>query len=95
VYVAMNRITAIEGKGPELEAAFAKRAGHVNQAPGFLAFYLLRPQQGNTYISMSTWRSKEDFDAWTKSEDFAAGHRSAKHGVVAGRPVLEEFEAVE
>lgn len=61
-------------------------------APGFIAFHLLRPQQGSTYISMSMWRSKEDFDAWTKSPAFAEGHRSPMHGVVAGRPVLEEYE---
>ncbi|HYG60578.1 MAG TPA: antibiotic biosynthesis monooxygenase [Symbiobacteriaceae bacterium] len=95
MYVAMNRITVVEGKGPELEAAFASRAKYVNDAPGFVAFHLLRPQQGNTYISMSMWRGKDDFDAWTKSENFAAGHRSSTQGVVAGRPVLEEYEVAE
>ena len=95
MYVAMNRITVVEGKGAELEAAFASRSRYVNEAPGFVAFHLLRPQQGNTYISMSMWESKEAFDNWTKSENFAAGHRSSTQGVVAGRPVLEEYEAVE
>lgn len=95
MYVVMNRITVVEGKGPELEAAFANRARYVNAAPGFVAFHLLRPQQGNTYISMSMWRSREDFENWTRSEAFAEGHRSSTHGVVAGRPVLEEYEAVE
>lgn len=95
MYVAMNRITVVEGKGADLEAAFAGRAKFVNEAPGFLGFHLLRPEQGNTYISMSMWESKEAFDTWTKSENFAAGHRSSTQGVVAGRPVLEEFQAVE
>lgn len=95
MYVAMNRITVVEGKGPELESAFAGRAKYVNEAPGFIAFHLLRPQQGNTYLSMSMWESKEAFDAWTRSENFTAGHRSSTHGVVAGRPVLEEYQAVE
>ncbi|HEY3363845.1 MAG TPA: antibiotic biosynthesis monooxygenase [Symbiobacteriaceae bacterium] len=92
MYVAMNRITVIEGQGPQMEAAFADRGRYVNEAPGFIAFHLLRPQQGNTYISMSTWESRAAFEAWTKSENFAAGHRSSTQGVVAGRPVLEEYE---
>lgn len=96
MYMAMNRITVAEGKGPELEAAFAGRAGFVNEAPGFISFHLLRPQQGNTYISMSIWESREAFESWTKSPAFAAGHRGGTPpGVVAGRPVLEEYETVE
>jgi heme oxygenase (mycobilin-producing) len=91
----MNRITVVEGKGPELEAAFAGRSGYVNDAPGFIAFHLLRPQQGNTYISMSMWRSKAEFEAWVKSEAFGAAHRSSLQGVAAGRPVVEQFEEVE
>jgi len=95
MYVAMNRITVQEGRGTDLEAAFGSRARYVNEAPGFVAFHLLRPVQGNTYISMSMWESKEAFENWTKSENFAAGHRSSTQGVVAGRPVLEEYDAVE
>lgn len=95
MYVAMNRITVVEGKGAELEAAFAGRAKFVNEAPGFISFHLLRPQEGNTYISMSMWNSKEDFEAWTKSEAFAAAHRTSMMGVAAGRPVLEFYESVE
>lgn len=96
MYVVMNRLTVNEGKGPELEAAFANRARYVNDAPGFIAFHLLRPQQGSqTYVSLSMWKDRASFDAWTKSEAFAEGHRTPMHGVVAGRPVLEEYEAVE
>lgn len=95
MYVVMNRITVNPARGPELEEAFANRARYVNEAPGFVAFHLLRPTEGNTYISMSMWRSKQDFDNWTRSEAFAEGHRTPMHGVVAGRPVLEQYEAVE
>lgn len=96
MYVAMNRITVNEGRGPDLEAAFANRERYVNEAPGFISFHLLRPQEGNTYISMSMWESREAFEAWTKSEAFAATHRSGlAQGVAAGRPVLEQYETVE
>lgn len=95
MYVAMNRITVLEGKGPELEAAFSKRDQHVDNAPGFIAFHLLRPTQGNTYVSMSMWESKAAFDDWVKSDAFGAAHRSSMQGVVAGRPVVEQYEAAE
>jgi heme-degrading monooxygenase HmoA len=95
MYVAMNRITVVEGKGAELETAFANRANYVNNAPGFIAFHLLRPQQGNTYISLSMWESQEALNEWSKSEAFGAAHRSSLQGVAAGRPVLEQYQAVE
>jgi heme-degrading monooxygenase HmoA len=95
MYVVMNRLTVNEGRGADLEAAFANRAKYVNDAPGFMRFQLLRPQQGNTYISLSMWQDRESFEAWTKSEAFAEGHRTPMQGVVAGRPVLEEYTAVE
>lgn len=96
MYVAMNRITVNEGRGPDLEAAFANRAKLVNEAPGFISFHLLRPQEGNTYISMTMWESKAAFEDWTRSESFAAGHRGGSaQGVAAGRPVLEEYEDVQ
>jgi heme-degrading monooxygenase HmoA len=96
VFVVMNRLTVNEGRGSDLETAFAGRAKYVNDAPGFLSFQLLRPQNGsNTYISLSSWQDKESFEAWTKSEAFAEGHRTSMQGVVAGRPVLEEYEVVD
>lgn len=96
MYVVMNRLTVNEGKGPDLEGAFANRAKYVNDAAGFVAFHLLRPQQGSlTYVSLSMWQDRASFEAWTKSENFAAGHRTPMQGVVSGRPVLEEYEAVD
>jgi heme-degrading monooxygenase HmoA len=92
MYYAMNRITVNEGRGPDLEAAFANRANLVKDAPGFLLFQLLRPTSGNTYVSLTSWKTKEDFDTWTKSESFGAGHKGSTSGVAAGRPTLEEYE---
>lgn len=92
MYIVMNRLTVNEGRGPDLEAAFAQRAKLVEGTPGFMAFHLLRPTEGNTYISMSRWESQEAFAAWTRSPAFAEGHRSNLTGVVAGRPVVEQYE---
>lgn len=92
MYIVMNRLTVHEGRGPDLEAAFARRANLVQGAPGFIEFRLLRPAKGNTYISMSRWESREAFENWTRSPAFAEGHRSDMTGVLAGRPVLEEYE---
>ena len=46
--VKINAIEVTEGRGPELEERFAKRAGEVEGMPGFLGFELLRPAKGET-----------------------------------------------
>ena len=41
--VKINAIAVPEGRGPELEARFAKRAGAVDQQPGFEHYAALPP----------------------------------------------------
>jgi heme-degrading monooxygenase HmoA len=85
-YVVINAISVAEGAGPELERRFAGRAGAVDQAPGFEHFALLRPTDGtDKYLVFTQWATREDFEAWKSSPQFAHGHRGA-----AGAPAEGE-----
>lgn len=95
MFVAMNRITVNEGRGPDLERAFADRNKYVEGTPGFIAFHVLRPEKGNTYISMSMWENRSDFEAWMRSPNFAASHQHHMEGVVAGRPQVETYVSLD
>ena len=47
-------------------------------------------------FNMSVWKSKEDFDAWTQSENFRKAHANARapEGTYLGHPNFEGFEVV-
>ena len=97
--VKINAIEVAEGRGPELEARFAKRAREVEGMPGFLGFELLRPAKGETrYFVYTRWESEADFRAWVESSAFTRGHAQAakdSQGTVAHGSALMEFEVVE
>jgi heme-degrading monooxygenase HmoA len=100
MFVAMNRFQINAGREADFEERWRTRESYLNQVPGFVEFSLLRngsPNEDKTteYISHSTWRSREDFDAWTKSESFTRGHaQGTVAGVIAGHPVVSLYEAV-
>jgi heme-degrading monooxygenase HmoA len=57
------------------EQSWRQRAGQVDKMPGFLGLEVLR--DGATpgkYIVLTRWDSKEDFERWATSPEFAAGH---------------------
>jgi len=97
--VKINAIEVAEGRGPELEERFAKRAKEVEGMPGFLGFELLRPSAGETrYFVYTRWETEDDFQNWVKSAAFTRGHAQARadsKGTVARGSALMEFEVVE
>jgi heme-degrading monooxygenase HmoA len=97
--VKINAIEVAEGRGPELEERFAKRAAEVEGMPGFLGFELLRPAAGETrYFVYTRWESEDDFRAWVESSAFTRGHAQAtkdSKGTVAHGSALMEFEVVQ
>ena len=77
-FVAINVLQVPAGGGEVLEQRFARRAGSVERAVGFEHFELLRPVSGtDQYLVYTRWRSQEDFEAWTASQAFSAGHAQA------------------
>ncbi|HIY41808.1 MAG TPA: antibiotic biosynthesis monooxygenase [Candidatus Nocardiopsis merdipullorum] len=85
--VKFNVLTVPEGAGATLEERFAKRAGRVEDQPGFEEFQLLRPVEGNDkYLVYTRWRSEEDFQNWVKSRDFSQGHSQTSDDEASKRP---------
>lgn len=83
--VKVNAITVPRERFGEFAERFASRAGRVEQAEGFEAFELLRPNDDRELCLVVTrWRSEEDFRAWVASPDFAAGHRQHREGGPVG-----------
>ncbi len=88
-FVAINVLTVPDGGGSTLEERFARRAGSVERAAGFERFELLRPLSGtHQYLVYTRWRSREDFEAWTRSQSFRGGH-----GAASGRTSGEDRAA--
>lgn len=100
-FVAINVLTVPAGDGETLERRFAARAGSVETADGFERFELLRPVEGtDDYLVYTRWRSRADFEAWTASQEFAAGHaasttRPQGAAPAAARSTIWAFEVVD
>jgi heme-degrading monooxygenase HmoA len=95
MFIAMNNFQVVAGKEGEFEQVWKTRETHLRDVPGFVRFALLKGDDGS-YISHSTWASREAFDAWTKSEAFTAGHRQGGSlmGVLEGPPQVRLYDAV-
>ena len=95
--VKINVLTVPQEMREHLEQRFAGRAGMVEQADGFEWFELLRPVEGtDTYLVYTRWRSEEDFQAWMRSTDFAAGHSQHRaSGPVGTGSELWSFDVLE
>ena len=93
--VKINAIEVPEGAGHELEKRFAARQGAVENAPGFLAFELLRPVAGETrYFVYTRWESEEAFQAWSTGSGRQA-HSGERARPVASGASLLEFDVVQ
>jgi len=100
MFVAMNRFRVAPGAEAEFEEVWAKRDSHLAGVPGFLGFHLLRgPAREDhvLYASHSLWRSRADFEAWTKSDAFRLAHRHAgtTKPLYLGPPEFEGFDAIQ
>jgi heme-degrading monooxygenase HmoA len=100
MFVAMNRFRVLPDATAEFERMWATRDSHLKEVPGFLEFRLLRgPARDDhvLYASHSQWRSRADFEAWTRSEAFRMAHRGAGQTkpLYLGPPEFEGFEAIE
>ena len=102
MYIAMNRFRVLKDKAEAFETIWRERESHLDRMPGFVSFHLLRgPDREDhvLYASHTLWRSKADFEAWTRSDEFRASHANAgqanREQVYLGHPEFEGFEAVQ
>ncbi len=100
MYIAMNRFKV----KPEEQEAFTRRWLErdilLETVPGFVAFHLLRgPEREDhvLYASHTVWGSRDDFEAWTRSEQFRAAHAGAGSGkqLTLSAPEFEGFTVVQ
>jgi heme-degrading monooxygenase HmoA len=100
MFIAMNRFKVVPGAAAEFERVWTTRDSHLGGVPGFLEFHLLRgPERDDhvLYSSHSLWRSRADFDAWTRSEAFRRAHHDAgsNRPLYLGHPEFEGFEVIQ
>jgi heme-degrading monooxygenase HmoA len=101
MFVAMNRFRIVPGHEEAFENIWKGRESSLADMPGFQSFHLLRgdtnAEEGYTlFASHTIWASKDDFVAWTKSENFRQAHKNAgdNRGIYLGPPKFEGFTAV-
>lgn len=93
MFIVMNRITVSDGRQQDFEKTFTERDRAVDLMPGFVDLQVLRPAEGRTYVVLTRWKTREDFQQWTESEAFVAAHRKQSPGLAEGRPTLEIYES--
>jgi heme-degrading monooxygenase HmoA len=99
MFIAMNRFRIALGRESVFEELWRTRDSQLDQVPGFVEFRLLKgpaDEEATLYASHTIWRSRQDFDAWTQSENFKKAHANARapEGTYLGHPNFEGFEVV-
>ena len=95
MFIAMNNFQVAPGREAEFEARWRGRETLLDRVPGFLQFALLKGETEGEYISHSLWESRAAFEAWTRSEAFAAGHRQGTvAGVLEGPPHVKLYDVI-
>ena len=100
MFIAMNRFRVLPGAEAAFEEVWTSRDTHLPGVPGFVSFHLLRGPAREDHILYSShtiWRSKSDFEAWTRSEAFRRAHSDAggNRGLYLGHPEFEGFDVVQ
>ncbi|GAB4140669.1 MAG: antibiotic biosynthesis monooxygenase [Sphingomonadales bacterium] len=100
MFIAMNRFRVALGQEQAFEDVWQNRETHLEHVPGFVTFHLLRGPEAEDhrlYTSHSLWRSRDDFEAWTKSDAFRKAHAQAggNKPLYLGHPQFEGFEVIQ
>ena len=100
MFIAMNRFKVIPAARADFENVWTKRDTYLHDVPGFIVFHLLRgPEREDhvLYSSHTLWRSREAFEAWTRSEQFRLAHKDAGQNkpLYLGHPYFEGFEVIQ
>jgi heme-degrading monooxygenase HmoA len=105
MFIAMNRFKVANGSEGDFEAVWKNRKSTLDQMQGFRSFHLLKGPENEAegytlYASHTIWETKDDFTAWTKSQNFRDSHRNAGGSAenrpsYMGHPQFEGFSVVE
>jgi heme-degrading monooxygenase HmoA len=96
MYVVMNRLSCPASYAEHLERAF-RHAGNLQNVPGFASFMFLRrvpeDEERRHFVAVTTWEDRQSYDAWLKSEAFAAAHAGASAGPIESS--VDRYELLE
>jgi heme-degrading monooxygenase HmoA len=100
MFIAMNRFKVLPGAEADFERVWTSRDTHLRNVPGFVEFHLLRgpaKEDHVLYSSHTIWRSRAEFEDWTRSEAFRAAHSGAGSNkpLYQGHPEFEGFEVIQ
>lgn len=100
MFIAMNRFQVIRGEEAAFEEVWTSRDSHLGGVPGFVEFHLLRGPEAEDhtlFASHTVWRSRSDFEEWTRSEAFRKAHAGAggNKPLYLGHPRFEGFEVIQ
>jgi quinol monooxygenase YgiN len=89
------RVTTVDGKGPEFEAAFAVQAKGVREnEPGNKLYQLVRSREDpNSYVVMELYDDPADLEAH-RNAPHMVNNRPAMAGLIGGKTTVEIFDAV-
>lgn len=96
-YVVMNNIPVTDDNRALFEDRFRNRSKKIEVMPGFVAFRLLKPLKDSTYIVLTQWERKKDYELWTESEQFKQAHdnKMRKPAYFGNRPFLHTYYLIE
>jgi heme-degrading monooxygenase HmoA len=100
MFIAMNRFQVLPGQEKAFEDVWLGRDAYLAGVPGFVEFHLLRGAAGEDhtlYSSHTVWRSRDDFEAWTRSDAFRQAHAQAgvNKPLYLGPPRFEGFDVIQ
>ncbi|MEN3930805.1 antibiotic biosynthesis monooxygenase [Microvirga sp. W0021] len=101
MYVGMNRFKVMKEGAEKFEARWLSRESYLHELKGFMGFQMLRgPEREDhvLYSSYTLWESKDDFTAWTKSDQFRKSHERAEapqEKLTIGHPEFEGFDVLQ
>lgn len=99
-FAVLNHIQVTEEGQALFEERFEKRAGLVEQEPGFAAIRVLRPEENDPYLVMTLWKSQSDFINWQQSNAYAEAHKNRGTGkglpqtLFSGPSFVKEYNVV-
>ena len=102
MFIAMNRFKVKKGSEEAFENVWKGRDSKLHEMKGFQQFHLLRGPENEAegytlFASHTIWRSREAFEAWTRSEAFRQAHKGGGDNkpLYLGHPRFEGFEVLQ
>ncbi len=96
MFMVANRVFVAPGWEEQFEERFRKRAGRIEQQPGFVRMEVLRPVSEDTpYVVNTVWEDEAAFRSWIGSADFKEAHANPlPKDAFSAEGKLEQYQSV-